>query len=181
MSKRSEAVKRWRSNTKTRIVKAMGGACVICGYNRCQSSLHLHHLDQSKKEFSFSSIRANCKSWSKIVEELRKCVLVCANCHGEIHEGLAVVPLDVPLFNEDFTEYDNGSQIQTPCVVCGKLKPERQITCSRQCSAKRRCKIDWSKYDLREMSETMTRTEIAEVIGVSDAAVSKRMKRIGCE
>src|ERR1700688_4794367 len=100
MSKQSEKVKRWRKRCKERIIEAMGGQCCVCGYNRCQWALALHHLDPAQKDFGLGTIRANAKSWASIVEELRKCVLVCNNCHAEIHEGMVVVPNDAPRFNE---------------------------------------------------------------------------------
>lgn len=105
MSKQSDRVKRWRKRCKERIITAMGGSCCICKYNKCQSSLALHHLDPKKKDFRFGGIRANPKSWDKIVDELRKCVLVCHNCHNEIHEGMTKVPLNAPKFNEEWKDY----------------------------------------------------------------------------
>jgi len=105
MSKNSEKVKRWRRRTKSRIIESMGGQCCLCGYNKCQSALALHHLDPSQKEIGLGAIRANPKNWSKIVDELRKCILVCHVCHCEIHEGLVKVPGDVARFNEVFSNY----------------------------------------------------------------------------
>ncbi len=106
MSKQSEKVKRWRKRTKERIILAMGGKCCFCGYNKCSSALSLHHLDPSKKEFGLGAVRGSPKSWNKIVIELRKCILVCNNCHAEIHEGVLLVPLNVSIFNESFIEYN---------------------------------------------------------------------------
>ena len=103
MSVGSERVKKWRAQTKERIVSAMGGSCIICGYNKCHSALDLHHLDPKQKTFGFGAIRGNPKSWDKIVIELRKCVLLCRNCHGEYHEGLFLIPEDAPKFNEAFS------------------------------------------------------------------------------
>lgn len=105
MSIQSERVKAWRKHSKERIIEAMGGKCCICGYNKCSSALALHHLDPSQKDISFGAIRANPISWLKIVEELRKCVLVCHNCHSEVHKDMATVPADAPKFNEDFVDY----------------------------------------------------------------------------
>ena len=76
MSKKSESIKRWRKNTKDRIITAMGSSCVCCGYKKCTAALELHHLDKLEKELSFGNIRASIRSWIKIVEELRKCVLI---------------------------------------------------------------------------------------------------------
>ena len=105
MVTKAEAVKNWRNKTKERIVEAFGGGCGICGYNKSHRALSLHHLNPNEKDFSFSKIRANPKSWEKIVLELRKCVMVCSNCHMEIHDGILEVPKDIIRFNEEFSLY----------------------------------------------------------------------------
>jgi hypothetical protein len=105
MSVGSERVKKWREQTKQRMISSMGGSCVICGYNKCQSALAFHHLDPNEKEFRLGSVRGNPISWSRIVEELRKCVLLCHNCHQEFHEGLVKLPTNVPKFDERFVNY----------------------------------------------------------------------------
>ena len=70
---------------KKRAVEYAGGGCVVCGYSRCVRALVFHHLDPKKKDFLIS--RGHL-SWEKIKAELKKCVLLCSNCHGEAHEGL---------------------------------------------------------------------------------------------
>lgn len=61
----------------------MGGKCIICGYDKCLSALAFHHINPWDKEFEIGSKM----SWEVIVQELKKCELVCSNCHAEIHEG----------------------------------------------------------------------------------------------
>ena len=63
-----------------------GGQCEICGYNNCNSSLSFHHPDPSKKDSSIKT--SGTYNLSKVIEEIEKCHLVCANCHGEIHSGM---------------------------------------------------------------------------------------------
>ena len=92
MSSSSEAVKRWRLNTKDRMVQAMGGKCQCCGYNKTNKALAFHHIDPDKKDMGFGDTRANPKSWQKIIIELKKCILVCHNCHSEIHDGIENYP-----------------------------------------------------------------------------------------
>ncbi len=79
-------VKTFRHNKKLKAIEYLGGKCKICGYNRCKEALHFHHKDPSKKHFGISSK----SSWGfeKIKPELDKCILVCGNCHSEIHAGL---------------------------------------------------------------------------------------------
>lgn len=67
------------------IIEEMGGKCISCGFNKYQSALQVHHLDPSKKDKNFSSIRG----WNKtrILEEIKNCVLLCANCHSAVHSN----------------------------------------------------------------------------------------------
>jgi predicted HNH restriction endonuclease len=62
----------------------MGGACCRCGYATCEAALVFHHKDPGSKDFSFSE-RGITRSWQRIKDELDKCVLLCANCHAEVH------------------------------------------------------------------------------------------------
>jgi predicted HNH restriction endonuclease len=55
----------------------MGGKCTKCGWHGDQAALQFHHL--KGKDFTIGNV-AN-KSWDSIKDELRKCVLLCANCH----------------------------------------------------------------------------------------------------
>ena len=80
----SERVAKSRMRTKLKAVEYLGGKCCICGYNKSVCALEFHHIDPNKKEFQIGSGR--CVNWEKVKEELKKCVLVCANCHREIHE-----------------------------------------------------------------------------------------------
>lgn len=73
----------WRKKLKKKSLEYKGSKCSICGYSRCVAALVFHHTDENK-EFGISS-KGLCKSWEKVKRELDKCILVCANCHAEIH------------------------------------------------------------------------------------------------
>lgn len=62
-----------------------GGHCVICGYDRCASAFDFHHVDPWIKDFAISQ---RMTSFRAIQRELDKCVLLCATCHREVHDGL---------------------------------------------------------------------------------------------
>jgi len=83
---RGSRVVSYRQRLKQRAIEAKGGCCQICGYARATRSLHFHHLDPKQKDFGVGC--GSAPSWAKVQEELKKCVLLCANCHGEVHEGL---------------------------------------------------------------------------------------------
>ncbi len=72
------------------LVAEAGGACAVCGYDRCVVNLHFHHVDPSQKRFAVNM--AAGKSIATFRAEAAKCVLVCANCHGEIEAGLLPSP-----------------------------------------------------------------------------------------
>ena len=71
---------------KQRCVDMKGGKCVFCGYNKYVGSMDFHHTDPNEKEYSISDLRTY--SFDKIKSELDKCILVCRNCHGELHGGI---------------------------------------------------------------------------------------------
>jgi hypothetical protein len=72
-----------------------GGKCEICGYDKCSRALSFHHLDPKEKEFGVSD-KGLTRSWLKIQNEIDKCILICANCHMEVHEGVTQLPVRKP-------------------------------------------------------------------------------------
>jgi len=85
-----EAVTRRKQKLKQVLVAEAGGRCAVCGYDACIVNLTFHHVDPTTKSFSMSmKIGRSLKAFR---EEAKKCVLVCANCHGEIEAGLIPSP-----------------------------------------------------------------------------------------
>jgi len=66
---------------------------MICGYKKSHRALSFHHRDPALKDFGLSS-KGLTRSWEKIVKELDKCVLLCANCHAEVHDGITQLPTE---------------------------------------------------------------------------------------
>ena len=60
--------------------KTMCG-CSICGYNKHPVALHLNHKDPMTKVGSISRM-IQTTFWSTVKEEIRKCEVLCANCHS---------------------------------------------------------------------------------------------------
>ena len=83
----SEAVKRRRRKLKLLAVEYKCGKCEKCDYSKSINALHFHHLDPNEKDFGIGQDGITI-SWDKVKEELDKCILVCANCHAEIHENI---------------------------------------------------------------------------------------------
>ncbi len=72
---------------KQDMVNYKGGCCQICGYDKYIGALDFHHLNPDEKDFTIAHIR-QYKFDDLIKNELDKCLLVCSNCHREIHGGL---------------------------------------------------------------------------------------------
>ncbi|MDH5667421.1 MAG: HNH endonuclease [Nitrospira sp.] len=82
-----DAVRKRRKAVRQKALAYKGGRCQKCGYDRCMEALEFHHLTSSRKDFGISS-KGYTRSWEKIREELDKCLLLCANCHREVHSEL---------------------------------------------------------------------------------------------
>ena len=79
-----ENVSNRRRKVRAMAVEHKGGKCVKCGYNKCIAALDFHHIDPTQKDVQISMN----SGWERIKEEIEKCILVCANCHREIHYEL---------------------------------------------------------------------------------------------
>ena len=66
--------------------------CCICGYNRCLQALDLHHMNPLVKEDTVSNLIFS-SGIERLEEEVKKCVVLCANCHREHHAGLLQIPV----------------------------------------------------------------------------------------
>ena len=72
-----------RKQLKEEVVTLLGGKCSMCGYNKCLAALDFHH-NKGKKEGNIQ-MYIHRESRQKLLKEIEKCILLCANCHREIH------------------------------------------------------------------------------------------------
>ena len=86
MSKAKD-ITNYRRRRKNNLIQVCGGKCCICGYNKTNSALEFHHINPSEKEYAIAQ-GGTCHDLEKDLREVQKCILVCANCHREIHDGL---------------------------------------------------------------------------------------------
>lgn len=61
--------------------------CEECGekHNAC---LSFHHTDPTQKDGAISEMLANRQSMQRILEEVKKCRVLCLNCHAKLHWAL---------------------------------------------------------------------------------------------
>lgn len=81
----SQERQRRTNRNRTSIITRMGGKCNNCGYDKCEAALELHHLDPSVKDAATTKHLRHITDETRLLQELSKCVLLCANCHREAH------------------------------------------------------------------------------------------------
>ena len=92
--KNAEHVRR----NKIRAVEHMGGKCAVCGEVYPACVFDFHHIEPGKKEMNLARLlRFN---WKKVMAELEKCIMLCANCHRAVHES------PNPDTNQELMDYD---------------------------------------------------------------------------
>ena len=74
------------NNTKWFLDLKMDLKCEKCGFNH-PAALDFHHLDPSKKEFKISG-KLNVKNKEKVLNEIKKCIVLCSNCHRIEHSTI---------------------------------------------------------------------------------------------
>jgi len=70
---------------KLRLLSESGSCCLHCGYRRNLAALTWHHLDPSTKSFSLDMRSMSNRSEREVRGEVEKCIVLCTNCHAELH------------------------------------------------------------------------------------------------
>lgn len=68
---------------KREIISILGGKCIKCGYDKCIAALEFHHGNPKEKAFDLSTRTISKYSLKRILDEVKKCDLLCSNCHRE--------------------------------------------------------------------------------------------------
>lgn len=134
-----------------------GGKCEICGYDKNISALEFHHIDPSNKNFQLDSRHFSNNTIDNLQNEINKCILLCANCHREIHNpSLKLEEIDNIIGDIKKTSFTNKKE-KKKCLICGKIikNANGKIYCSNECReiAKNR-KLEVKNYPtLSEINE----------------------------
>ena len=70
---------------KLELIRMYRGSCEKCGYDKNYAALEFHHVDSRSKFFQLDLRSLSNRKWSVIVKEAEKCILLCSNCHAELH------------------------------------------------------------------------------------------------
>ena len=98
--------------------------------------------------------------WSRLVKEAKKCVMICRNCHAEVHAGLREIGMDVQRFDLSFEEWPKKPK---------KEKREKRKNWCEDCEL------------IRLVSDGKSYSALGRLFGISATSVRKRCLKIGIE
>lgn len=180
-TKQSQNVVNFIKRRKANLIKVFHSKCCICGFDAYQEALEFHHVNPEEKEFSIMGSGAITKALDKQLVELRKCVLVCANCHRGIHAGYIAIPENyTQLFDDEVAqqllqeldEVKHGKQHY--CKRCGKPIVTTDAKYCVDCYKIMSRVVDRpTREELKQLIRTKPFTQIAAQYYVSDNAIRK--------
>lgn len=164
-TEKSLKIMRAQRRKKIKAVEALGGKCSICGYDRCINALEFHHIEGKEEKPSYIIMRW---SWDRVMKELEKCILVCSNCHREIHYQDLDASIQIEL--KPFIE-----KICPQCNQKYHTKNEDQKFCSSFCNSFTQRKVERpSKEELKLLLDEKTPyVQIGKMFGVTGNAIKK--------
>ena len=180
MSKNSQKVINHREKRRKELRDLFDSKCCLCGFDEVQAALEFHHVVPEEKSFGIFSSKASTYSLERQIEEVRKCILVCANCHRGIHNNIYEIPINWKNFlNKDKVNalLEQKQPIKNFCVDCGKEVYNRSLRCL-DCSRKQRRKTERPLKDkLKMLIRTKSFNELGRKYGVSSNTVKKWCKQ----
>jgi hypothetical protein len=191
MNKKSKYVKSWCQRRKEDLVKLFGDKCFFCELESYPQVYDFHHITDNK-DFNISG---KTKSFEKLIEEAKKCIMLCSNCHRLVHSNILKIDmyyetiLDENKIKNLITQYDENKkrsyfkktkrQKQNLCLRCGK-ETKNEKFCSVKCSSLSQRKVERPlREELEILLITKSKSEIARNFGVSSNAVNKWIKNYG--
>ena len=129
-----------------------GMKCEKCGYDKNVSALEFHHIDPSQKSFSLDARNLSNFSIEKLIDESKKCMLLCSNCHRELHHPhmdkdrinstLSDIEDEIDVLLDEYHSIrrEKNKEGGSICPICGKhfKRVSRKTFCSKECMLKSR-------------------------------------------
>jgi len=174
----------YRKQFKHNLVQYAGGYCAICTYKKSYRCLSFHHLNKSTKTFEINE--ATQKTLEEIAVELDKCILLCLNCHSEVHDEISDISDVKPIKNLEYLDIIKSliQKDEKPLIIekyyCLDCNVEKKTSAARcvPCSQKYQEKVKWPEIEeLIEMLKTSNKVLLAKQLGVSEAAIRKRLSK----
>ena len=128
----------FRNERKQDLVNVLGGKCQICGFNSYLNALEFHHEKPQEKLFGLSANNNRNRNIQDCLEEVKKCFLLCSNCHRGVHAGALENP-EHHIFLEDIAQQiidknNRSKQLSSEhryCPNCGEKVAEKAKFCAK--------------------------------------------------
>lgn len=171
---------RWKQR-KIKSVELLGGKCCKCGYDRNLAALDFHHVNPEEKEYNFNELVK--RNWNEVVSELKKCVLLCKNCHAEEHNPALssdnISKTYFELIEREKTLFERVKMSTGVCPVCSEEVYGTKY-CSNKCRGIDTRKVKRpTKEVLQEQISSKPIIQVAKIYGVSDNTIRKWAKSYG--
>lgn len=190
MGSNSKEVISFVRRRKAQLISIFGGKCCICGFDKYQQALEFHHVNPEEKEFGIT-VNSTTKALDLQINELRKCILVCSNCHRGIHGGFIKVPDNYQeFFNEEVanklmvenynkrhaTTHKDDNLIILPkytCKSCGAEITKNHTYCVK-CAHELQQRVERpDRQQLKELIRTVPFTQIGKKYNVDGNSIRK--------
>jgi len=102
---------------KQNLVNLLGG-CQHCGYNKCLRALSFHHIDPKTKKFTLDTSNIMKKKYNDILLEVSKCLLLCQNCHAQLHQIERQKNISTKAQRRYKNKLDILKQFNSECLIC---------------------------------------------------------------
>lgn len=159
---------------KLELIKLKGGKCKKCGYNKNTAALDFHHIDPNEKEIKLDIRKLANTKMSKLIEEVSKCDLLCANCHRETHHpDLEIIDLDEMLKNVSEKVISIRTINKPKCIDCGIEINYGSERC-KECNSIIKRKVSRPPYNqLMEEIQKTNYVVVGKKYGVADNTIRK--------
>ena len=180
MSKNSEYVITCIKKRKKDLRSVFHSKCCLCGFNEVQEALDFHHVNPEEKKFGIGDASAVTTALEKQLEEIRKCVLLCANCHRGVHSGEYKIPDNwKEYYDEEVAQklLENLNKIKHReiryCKICKKEITSRATYCEACAKFVSRKVERPSREILKQEIRTISFVELGRKYNVTDNAIRK--------
>lgn len=175
-------VSNYRRRRKSNLIKVLGNKCALCGYNLLPDALEFHHINAEEKEYGIAA-NGICHDLEKDLAEIKKCILICANCHRAVHKNLYT---EQQLWDKQFYDENIANELREEkrklqekeifyCEICGKkLTQKTKSGMCEECYRKSTRIVDRpDRETLKNLIRTLPFTQIGIKFGVTDNAIRK--------
>ncbi len=150
----------------------------MCGYRRNYAALEFHHVNPEQKSFQLDARHLSNTSMESILNEAKKCILLCSNCHKEVHNP-NLDSTTVEALETQKKSLFEGNRKKSICPVCGKSFDfeKGKIYCSPECRYKSK---NYPSHEevVEKYNELKSQQKVAEYYGLTRKIICGILKKI---